>query len=90
MERTIIHYGNGPGVSPLPEKTGYRRVHKRTRGQEWVWFYRFIPEPIFDNRTHYKRWNAGVERWEKGCNGVGTSVIDAWNVKKGIRTIRRI
>ena len=52
------------GESPLPKKKGYERIHKRTRDEDWLWFYRLGPEPIFDWRTNVKFWNARQEQWD--------------------------
>ena len=49
---------------PIPEKKGYKRVHKRTLHEDWLWFYRLVPEPIFDCRTSVKMWNSREEQWE--------------------------
>ena len=63
----------------LTEKTGYARVCKRARDQRRVWFYRFIPEPIFDNRTHVKNWNAFLERWDIYQYNLGPDITAIMN-----------
>jgi hypothetical protein len=46
----------------LPEKIGYKRIKKRFR-QYGAQYYRFVPSPVFDNKTQFKSWDPVNDEW---------------------------
>ena len=63
MTKSLLNSEEVPSIC-LPARRGYKRVYKRTRDQSLIWFYRFVSEPIFDKKTHFKLWCFVLERWD--------------------------